>query len=52
MNRKTLVQTLIGRFKESTLYWVIWGDRDLELTREESRQLRYGKADKRTDHAD
>lgn len=50
--KKTLGRMLMERFKQSTLYWVIWGDRDLELTREESRQLRYGKADKRTDHAD
>lgn len=46
-SKKSLVRTLIDRFRESNIYWVIWGDRDLKLTREESRQLRYGRADQR-----
>lgn len=47
--QKSIFGTLVSRFKESNLYWVIWGDKDLEQTREESRQHRYGKADKRAE---
>lgn len=48
----SLVRILIDRFKESNLYWVVWGDRELKSTREESRQLRYGKADQRAEDAE
>lgn len=47
MIMKRVVRRIIDRFKESSLYWVICGDRDLNLSREESRKFRYGKADKR-----
>lgn len=50
VSKKSLARTLIDLLKKSNLYWVIWGDRDLKLDREESRELRYGKADKRTEH--
>ncbi|MDQ0655126.1 hypothetical protein QFZ38_005464 [Pseudomonas cedrina] len=50
--KKSLGRTLIDRFKESNIFWVIYGDRDLKLTREESRRIRYGKADKRTDQTE
>lgn len=51
-SEKSLVRTLIDRFKDSNLYWVIRGDRELKLTREESRQLRHGKADKRAEQGE
>ncbi|NWC90016.1 hypothetical protein [Pseudomonas reactans] len=46
---KKLSEKIVERFKESKFYWIFWGDDLYESKREESRQLRYGKADKRTD---
>lgn len=52
MNKKWLHFRQSFGLKLRNFYWAIWGDSDLNLTREESRRLRYGKADKRTEQVE